>query len=142
MVQGDKVGGDKISVGNISNAQGLAIGRDSAATVQQTPQPVAAERPSPTPISPASNNPTVQQTIDRLNRYLQMASDGQKDAAAELLNAIQVVLNITQQPPVDPLLLKLLCLGQLQLAQNLSSDIPGIEQVVAQFVTAVQPPPA
>lgn len=32
--QGDKVGGDKISVGNISRSQGVAIGRGARAAVQ------------------------------------------------------------------------------------------------------------
>ena len=33
-MHGDQVGGDKISVGNISGSQGVAIGRDAQATVQ------------------------------------------------------------------------------------------------------------
>ena len=135
-VAGDKVGGDKISVGNIENAEGVAIGRGSSASVNK--EEVAEERPSATPIAATTTNLTVQQAVDRLNIYLKMASAEQKDAADELANGIKLILSLTEQQPVDALHLKLLCLGQQQLAQALSADVPGIDQVVVGFVTAVQ----
>jgi hypothetical protein len=138
-IGGDKVGGDKITVGNIENAQGVAIGRESSANVQQeVPTPVTAERPSPPPAPPISPTLTVQRAADRVNRYLQMASDEQKAAADELAGGINLILTLAAQKPADPLHLKLLCLGQMQLARQLAADVPGIEQVVEGFVTAVQ----
>ena len=138
-VGGDKVGGDKISVGNIENAEGVAIGGGASANVQRDAQPAASAEPSPTIVTPPiSTALTVQQTVDRVNIYLQMASDGKKEAAAELANGMQLILNLAAQQPVNALHLKLLCLGQHQLAQDLSSDIPGIDQAVGHFVTAVQ----
>lgn len=130
--------GDNISVGNIENAEGIAIGGGASASVQHEAQPTVPAEPSPTVTSPASTTLTVQQTVDRVNLYLQMASDGKKEAAAELANGMQLILNLAAQQPVDALHLKLLCLGQHQLAQTLSSDIPGIDQAVGHFVTAVQ----
>ncbi len=136
-VGGDKVGGDKITVGNIENAQGIAIGRESSANVQQeTPTAAPAERPLPTP--PPAATLTIQQAVDRVNRYLQMAPDGQKAAADEVASGLNLILDLAAQKPVDGLHLKLLCLGQSQLARQLAADIPGIEQVVEGFVTAVQ----
>ena len=134
--QGDKIGGDKTSVGNIENSEGIAVGQGSSASVTQGE--AAAERPStPQPI-PKTSNLTVQEAIDRVNRYLQLASDGQKDAVTEFTNGMNLILNLAAQQPVDALHLKLLCLGQQQLAQEIGSDVPGLDQVVAQFVTAVQ----
>ncbi len=135
-VYGDYVGGDQITVGNIENAEGIAIGRGSSASVNK--EEVAEERPSATPIAATTTNLTVQQAVDRLNIYLKMASAEQKDAADELANGIKLILSLTEQQPVDALHLKLLCLGQQQLAQALSADVPGIDQVVVGFVTAVQ----
>lgn len=135
-ISGDKVGGDKISVGNIENAEGVAIGGGASANVNK--ETVAAERPSTAQPAPTTTSLTVQQAADRVNLYLQTASDAQKEAAAELAGGLQLILDLKAQQPVNPLHLKLLCLGQQQLAQELSTDVPGIDQVVAQFVTAVQ----
>ena len=135
-VGGDKVGGDKISVGNIENAQGIAIGGGASANVQQErTAPVPAERPLPPPA--AATTPTIQQAVDRVSRYLQLVPDEQKAAADELASGLNLILNLAVQKPVDRLHLKLLCLGESQLAHQLAADIPGIEQVVAGFVTAV-----
>ncbi|MCB8925158.1 MAG: hypothetical protein H6652_05980 [Ardenticatenaceae bacterium] len=134
--QGDKVGGDKISVGNIENAQGVAIGGGASANVNRDAAP--AERPSPTHTAPTISNITVQEAVDKVNRYLQMASDGQKEAAVELTNGMNLILRLAAQQPADALHLKLICLGQQQLAQELASDVAGLDLVVAQFVTAVQ----
>ncbi|WP_420640886.1 hypothetical protein [Candidatus Leptofilum sp.] len=135
-VTGDRIMGDKITVGNIENAEGIAIGRDAAANVNKRAAPV--ERPSTIQPTPITSNLTVKEAVDRVNRYLQLASDGQKDAVAEFTNSMNLILNLAAKQPVDRLHLKLLCLGQQQLAQELGSDVPGIDQVVAQFVTAVQ----
>ena len=135
-IQGDKVGGDKISVGNIENAKGIAIGGGSSASVNEGA--TAVERPSPTHTPPTITNLTVQQSVDQLKGYLTIAALKQKEAADELTNGMNLILNLAAQQPVDALHLKLLCLGQQQLAQSLGSDVPGIDQVVVQFVTAVQ----
>ncbi len=136
-IGGDKVGGDKIAVGNIENAQGVAIGGGASAHVQQeASQPI--ERPSPTLVSPTSRTTAVQQAAERVNRYLQMASDEQKTAADELAASLIIILSLAAQKPVDSLHLKLLCLGQMQLARQLAADVLGIEQVVEGFGTAVQ----
>jgi hypothetical protein len=138
-IAGDKVGGDKISVGNIENAKGIAIGGGASANVtEEMAPPRVEERPSVTSITPTTTNLTVQQAVDRVNIYLQMASAEQKDTADELANGIKLILSLTEQQPMDALHLKLLCLGQQQLAQALSADVPGIDQVVVGFVTAVQ----
>ncbi len=137
-IQGDKVGGDKITVGNIENATGVAVGRDSSASVQHREQPAQAERPLSTQSVTTISNLTVQEAVNRVRRYLQLASDGKKDAVDELINGMNLILNLVAQQPVDVLHLKMLCLGQQQLAQELRGDVPGIDQVVAQFVTAVQ----
>jgi hypothetical protein len=136
-IGGDKVGGDKITLGDIENAQGVAIGGGASAHVRQE-ESRPAERPSPTPASPTSMTPAVQQAMDRVNRYLQMAPDKQKAEADELAASLNLVLDLTAQKPADRLHLKLLCLGQMQLARQLAADIPGIEQVVEGFGTAVQ----
>ena len=135
-IQGDKVGGDKITVGNIENAQGIAIGQGSSASVGGGK--ASEERPSPTHTAPTISNITVQEAVDKVNRYLQMASDGQKEAAVELTNGMNLILRLAAQQPADALHLKLICLGQQQLAQELASDVAGLDLVVAQFVTAVQ----
>jgi hypothetical protein len=136
-VQGDKVGGDKITVGDIENAQGVAIGGGASANVQQErPTPAMAERPSSSP-APAAT-PTVQQAVDRVKIYLQLVSPERHKAAVELANGMNLILNLAAQQPVEPLHLKLLCLGQQQLAHELGADVPGIDQAVAWFVKAVQ----
>ncbi len=131
---GDYVGGDKITVGNIENAQGVAIGRGAAANVQQE-KPTAApmEQPSPPPAAVV----TVQQAVDRVKIYLQMVSPERQDAAAEMVNGLDLILNLVAEQPFEPLLLKLACLGQQQLANQLSSEAAGIDQAVAVFVAAV-----
>jgi hypothetical protein len=50
---------------------------------------------------------------------------------------MNLILNLVAQQPVEPLHLKLLCLGQQQLAHELSTEVAGIDQAVAGFVTAV-----
>lgn len=126
VVQGDKVAGDKISVGNISNAAGIAIGSGASANVQNT-----AKQQTPT------TNVTVQQAVNKLNNYLGMVSDASKSEADELAASINIILAVAAQRPLDTVHLNLLCLGQAQLAQKLAGDVPGIKQVVAGFVTAV-----
>jgi len=136
---GEFVQGSKTTVGNIQNAEGIAIGEGASANVNKQASPESsAERPSPTTLPSTTPSAFVQQSVARANRYLQMASDEQKEAAAELANGVQLILGLAAQSPRDTLHLKLLCLGQLQLAQALSTDVPGIEQVMTQFVTAVQ----
>ena len=135
-IQGDKVGGDKITVGNIENAEGIAIGGGASANVNREAAP--AERPSPTHTAPAITNLTVQEAIDKVNRYLQLASPGQKEAVTEFTNGMNLILTLAAQQPADALHLKLICLGQQQLAQELANDVAGLDLVVAQFVTAVQ----
>ncbi|WP_420629065.1 hypothetical protein [Candidatus Leptofilum sp.] len=129
-VAGDKVGGDKISVGNIDNAEGLAIGRGSSASVNKGEAPT--ERPS------TISNLTVQEAVDELKDYLDFASRKQKEVADELTKGMNLILNLAAQQPVDTLHLKLLCLGQQQLAQEIGGSVHGLDEVVAQFVTAVQ----
>lgn len=135
-ISGDKVTGDKITVGNIENAEGIAIGSGASANVNKGAAPE--ERPSATHTPPPISNITVKEAVDKVNRYLQMASDSKKEAAVELTNSMNLILNLAATQPVDVLHLKLLCLGHQQLAQELASDVLGLDQVVAQFVTAVQ----
>ena len=133
--QCDKVGGDKISVGNIENAQGVAIGQGSSASVGGES---STERPSPTPQLPTTSNITVQAAVNRINIYLQLVSPDKKEAATELANGITLIVDFVKNQSIDPLHLKLLCLGQQQLAQALNADADGLDSAVAQFVTAVQ----
>ena len=135
-VEGDKVGGDKISVGNIENAEGIAIGRDAAANVNKGE--VSAERPSTIQPTPTTGNLTVQEAINKVNIYLQMVSPDKKE---QLVKGMNLILNLAEQQPPDVLHLKLLCLGQQQLTQELGADVAGLDEVVAQFVTAVQQRP-
>ncbi len=138
-VGGDKIGGDKISVGNITNADGIAIGGGASAnvekkTVQSTPTPKPSDKAADVS---TSNDVDIQKEIDRLKRYLGMASDEYKNVADELMASIKIVLAVAAEDPVNALHLNLLGLGQKQLAQNLADDVLGIEQVVERFVTAV-----
>lgn len=137
-IGGDKVTGDKISVGNISGGEGIAIGSGASASVEKTTGQATPAQQSPA--APASIDDHVQQTAVKLNRYLKMASDANQAVANELSASINIILAVAAQQPVDAVHLKLLCLGQMQLAQKLSADIPEIEQVVAGFVTAVTKP--
>lgn len=134
-VYGDYVGGDKISVGDIHNAQGVAIGSGASALVQQAAQP-AQQAPAPE-ASPAASA-TIEQAVDKLKRYLLLASSQHKATADELANGIDLILAFARQESADQFHLKLLCLGQIQLSRGLRGDIPGIEEVVEGFVTAVQ----
>ncbi len=138
-VGGDKVGGDKISVGNISNSEGVAIGGGASANVERkTVQPTPVQQPSAKAADvPTSTDVNVQKEIDRLKRYLQMASDEYKNMADELAASINIVLMVAAEEPVNAVHLKLLSLGQVALARKLADDVPGIEQVVERFVTAV-----
>jgi len=132
VVQGDKIEGDSISVGNISNATGVAIGGGASAHLQKTTiPPTPAQQPS------AATDVTIQQAVDKLNRYLQMASGEYKNMADKLAASVNIILAVAAKQPTDFVHLNLLCLGQAQLAQQLTADIPGIEKVVAGFVTAV-----
>lgn len=138
-VGGDKVGGDKIAVGNISNAEGIAIGGGASANVQKTttqePPSVANQTTTPNPVA---TDTQVQQAADKLTRYSQLASEPNKNTAAELVASIDIILGVGKTTPVDFVHLNLLCLGQAALGQQIAADIPGIEQVVEQFVTAVR----
>ncbi len=144
-VGGDKVSGDKISVGNISNTEGIAIGGGASVHVQHAAAGSDEERTSDSAgseaISPAKLV-DVQQALEKLNRYIEFASEAQKGAAEELAQSVKLVLAVRAANPVNALHLKLLCLGQMQLARPLAADIAGIEQVVEQFVTAVQQSPS
>ncbi len=138
-VGGDKVSGDKISVGNISGGEGIAIGSGASANVEKkTVSPTSAKESSAEPAgTPAPTDTNVQKAVARLEHYLQMPPDGREDAVDELLASINIILAVTKKRPLDTVHLNLLCLGQAQLARNLAADVPGIEKVVAGFVTAV-----
>lgn len=133
VVQGDKIAGDRIAVGNISNAEGIAIGAGASAFVQPSSSPGGTGGPS-------AVSSHVQQAIDQLNRYLQMAPPEQKAAVNELTASVAIVLSAATADPVDTLRVKLLVLGQKQLASELAFSVPGIEQVVDRFITAVTSP--
>ena len=136
-VYGNYVGGDQITVGDIHNSQGLAIGRGAQATVQQNPPTPVIE--TTTAVStPTIPPPAIEQAIQRVTRYLHMVSPAHQETAEELARSLTLVTTLAGQNPVDPLHLKLLCMGQSQLAQALADDVPGIETVVEAFVVAVQ----
>ncbi len=138
-VYGNYVGGDQITVGNIENSQGVAIGRGSQATVQQNP-PAATPTLATDPSTAVSTipPPSIERAIQRVTRYLHMVSPEYQETAEELARSLTLVTTLAGQSSVDPLHLKLLCLGQSQLAQTLAVDVPGIEAVVEEFVVAVQ----
>ena len=99
-IQGDKTEGDDISVGNISNSQGIAIGRSSSASVVQGPADAARR------ISRGGQDPDVaelyQLLIQRFNLqelqdlcfdlgvdYEDLGGTGRKAKARELVQYMQ-----------------------------------------------------
>lgn len=139
-IGGNKIGGDNISVGNISGAEGIAIGGGASASVQKTTGQAASTPQSlATPHPAASTEAAVQQATNTLNLYLQIAANEDKAAADELSAAVTIILTVLAEKPRDVVHLKLLCLGQAQLAQNLAESTPGIERAVEKFITAVTP---
>lgn len=130
VVHGNKVGGDQISMGDISGSSGIAVGAGASASVQTD----SSARVAPVP---HGATPAVQEAIAQLNRYLQLVSEARRAQADELAASVEIVLAAATAVPFNPLQLKLLTLGQRRLAAGLADDVPGLEQVVERFVTAV-----
>ena len=137
-IGGDKVSGDKISVGNIENAKGVAIGSGASAAVTETSVQPTAVSPTTIPEKEETATTDLPKALATLQQYLQMAATNHPEAAQELTTSIQLIQSVAGADPVNKLHLRLLCLGQLQLAKQLNENVPGIEQVVEGFVTAVQ----
>lgn len=133
-VAGDKVGGDKISVGNVSG-EGIAIGRDSSASVEKTTrveQPSSQQHPANVPVQ------TVEQAVANFQNYMTVASGFNPDLAVEIEKGVNLILASADDSTFDALHLKLLCLGKLQFAKDVEDKMPGVTQRIEQLITAVQ----
>ncbi|MCP4426814.1 MAG: hypothetical protein GY803_20190 [Chloroflexi bacterium] len=119
---GDYVDGDKdVHHGDVVNGNKVAGER----------------RPSPSQSSTSPTNAKIQKVINKLEHYLKLAVDEHKQAADELAASVNLILAASKKQE-NPLMFKLLCLGQIQLARQLEPDVQGIDEVVEEFVTAVK----
>ncbi|MCA9952859.1 MAG: hypothetical protein KDE48_24585, partial [Anaerolineales bacterium] len=135
---GDKVGGDQITVGDISGAEGIAIGGGASASVQKTtyaPSPPESQTLSASTANPS--DPQLQRIIQWLKMNLEFASPEYQTTANDLIASIDIVLDVAGAGAKNDLHLKLLGLGQQQLAEDLKDEVPGIDNMLARFITAV-----
>lgn len=91
-IHGDSVGGDKTAIDNISDAPGLAIGRDAKATVSQ---------------STDSTSATAQQNFEDLTQEAGKGTEANDETVASLIEAIadadpsliDTIVNLFNNPP-------------------------------------------
>jgi hypothetical protein len=79
--------GDKIDVGNIENAQGVAIGRGATATVGADPAPTL----------PPAATLTVEEAMKRVNIYLQLLPAHKKAQSEELRSSMMRIRELAQE---------------------------------------------
>ena len=135
-VAGNKVGGDSYQIGDMIGVEGAAFGAGSSATVQKTTIAPAPVETQATPPSTAATDPQIERLIKRLKMNLEFASPEHKPSANDLITSIDIVLEVAAANPKNDLHLKLLGLGQQQIAAELRTDIPGIEAMLAGSMTA------
>ncbi|MEM7333513.1 MAG: hypothetical protein AAF490_15600 [Chloroflexota bacterium] len=132
-IEGDNVQGDQITTGDISDSQGLALGRDASAQVHQSDRATSNDNAA----LAAKMGTAVQQAVEQVELYANIAKTKNPQIAGELSESIRIILLVAQESPPDPIHLKLLLLGQKKLVKQLVDSTPGIEQVVGAFETAV-----
>ncbi len=137
-VEGNQVGGDNYQIGDMIGVEGAAFGAGASASVQRTTVAPAPTETQDTPTPPsAPADPQVERLVKRLKMNLEFASPEHKPNANALIASIDIVLDVAGANTKNDLHLKLLGLGQQQLATELRDDIPGIEAMLAGFITAV-----
>ncbi len=88
MVQGNKVGGDKITVGNISGSSGVAIGRGASANVttyQDKSAPDLAPLFAPLQTIVARQNPAFSSKVNQLKAQVELGSAAHDSQVAGLV---------------------------------------------------------
>ncbi len=128
-VQGDKVGGDKFDIGDIKDVTGVAIGRGAQADVKS--QQVVDGSPAPVTI------PALQELAGRIQGYLNMVPANKREAADELAASLTIVQQVLSAETNPQLHLRLIGRGQRQLARELGADVPGLEEMVERWISAV-----
>ncbi len=127
--------GDTISVGNISGSSGVAIGRGASASVETiTNAPQTTENQ---PATIAGANPDAQQIVKLIKMNLEFSTQADQAITSDLKNSLDIILDVSSRMPKNDLHVKLLGMGQKQLAVELKNDIPGIEDMVVKLITAV-----
>ncbi len=130
-VYGDYVGGSKITVGNITNSEGVAIGPDARADVRRN------EGSFPPEPTPTGTNPALQELAERIQMYLKMVPAEKQEAADELAASLTIVQQVISAESDPQLHLRLLSRGQRQLVRELSPDVPGLAEMVERWISAV-----
>lgn len=126
-MEGDNVQGDKITVGNISGSQGLAIGRNASATVTINQMP---------PV----DDPTKQELeklITSLNTALaKIPADRAEDAEAVAAMAQDLMEKAAAEKP-NKAILKITGEGLKQAAQNIADIVPDVVKIAGAIVTGI-----
>ncbi len=152
---GDVVHGDKITTGDISNSQGVAIGSGASAvvntgdtinlsgdfqgsnvniksTLQQASQIVGGSA-----ADDHATATTLGRLLAQLNERLQAAPPDQQSQAEEVAASTELFVETATADNPNPTMLRMLSLALQQTAQGLESSLPGVTELVKQIVAAV-----
>lgn len=152
---GDVVQGDKITTGDISGSQGVAIGSGASvvvnsgdtfnlsgdfqgsnlnikSTLQQVAQTVGAAA-----VVDQATTTTLGLLLAQLNERLQAAPPEQVPLAEELATSTELFVETTTADNPNPTMLRMLGLALQHTAQGLETTLPGVTELINQIVAAV-----
>lgn len=153
--RGDQVGRDKITVGNITGSQGVAIGSGASAAVHTGDTITMSGNFSGSNVNVKSTLTNVTQTIgtlpdtsqgdkqkleqlvQQLHALLQQAPPTQAATADEVAEATEILINTAAAETANKTMIKMLGDGLKQAAQRLKDDLPQIVDITANIVTIV-----
>ncbi len=153
--QGDQVGRDKITTGDITASQGVAIGSGASATVHtgdtinisgnfsgsnvnvKSTLTNVTQTIGTLPHTSQADKQTLEQLVQQLHALLQQAPPTQAATASEVAEATEILINTAAAETPNKTMIKMLGEGLKQAAQRLKDDLPQIVDITAHIVTIV-----
>ena len=126
VVSGDSVGGDKITIGDIKDAQGIAIGRGASAVVTISAMPDGG----------SSQKQELNELVAQLEALLNQTSASQKTDANNVAQMTQMLIsNVSSENP-DPTMVQSIGGMLQQTAQSFKDNLPQIVDVAGKIAMA------
>jgi hypothetical protein len=122
VVSGDNVGGDKITVGNLSNMSGLAIGSGASVSFGSS----GTRRDDPTKIE-------LEKLVAQLNELLKQAPAEQQDTADAVAQTTQLLIDQAVDDDPNPTMVQTMGTVLKQTAQSFTDNLPQIVDVAGKI---------
>lgn len=131
-VAGDKHEGDNISIGDISNVQGLAIGRGASVSLTNVQQTVGSM-----PASDNSEKEKLQSLIKQLEEALATVPQAHSDDVEAVSQTTEALVNMAAEEKPNKTMLQITGEGLKQAAKNLAEITPDVLTIATSIVGTI-----